>query len=280
MSRWRIIVALCVAIPALSGCVAEEAKAVTSTPTAAEPTVASDTGSIAGKTLNEEQLPIEGVGVVIAETRNSTKSDAVGAFTFNGMPPGTYTILTGRAGFKEAAKKVEVRAGEITEVRIILKEVALPEAWVSVDRQSRAMLAGSYVAAYPNDVQTWNQKWSTKDDPLALEDLLLEADWNPTTLLADGIRFWSGIGTWNSGQTLCSGTGKDPYVCPVPPEKIQQDWGCDFADDKTCIAEWMFRPGGSSVSQGLVGVWPQDTVTVYVSHFYRMPMPAEYKARP
>ncbi|MBI2077065.1 MAG: carboxypeptidase-like regulatory domain-containing protein [Euryarchaeota archaeon] len=266
-----------------AGCIAAESsdtRASNSIAPAAVPTAAADTGSIAGKTVDEEQLPIEGVGVVIAETRNSTKSDASGRFTFNDLQPGTYTVLTGRAGFKEQAKKVDVVPGEITEATIVLMEIALPAEWVQVDRQSQGMIAGSYVAVYPNDLQSWNKKWYLKDDPAVLEGMQIEADWLPSTALGNGIRFWSAIPAWNSEKTLCVGSGFDPYVCVVPPEKYKVDWGCDHASEpNSCIAQWQFRPGGSSGTQGLVGLWPQDTVTVYVSHFFRMPMPAEYKAR-
>ena len=278
-----ILLILALAMP-WAGCIGAESsdnRTSSSAAPAAVPTAAADTGSIAGRAVDEEQVPIEGVGVVIAETRNSTKSDGSGRFTFNGLQPGTYTLLTGRAGFKEQAKKVDVLPGEIIEVTVMLKAIALPAEHVVVDRRSQAMLGGSFVAVYPNDLQSWRAKWALKDDPLALEGMQIEADWLPSTALGNGIRFWSAIPTWNAEKTLCVGSGFDPYTCVVPPEKYQVDWGCDFASDPNlCVAEWQFRPGGSSLSQGLVGLWPQDTVTVYVSHFFRMPMPAEYKARP
>jgi len=286
MRRGQIQIFVCVFLVAFAGCTAAEgqAKASSTIPPAPPPVVAADTGSISGKTVNEEVLPIEGVGVVIAETRNTTKSDANGAFTFNGIPPGTYTLLTGRAGYQEASKKVDVLAGEITEITITLKGIALPAQWVAVDRYTQGILAGNYIAPAPNDVQTWTHIFALKDDPLVMEDLLFEADWTPTTALGNGIRFYAGIGDWPNADfakaNLCMGPGHDRYACRTPPEKIKQDWACDPADKNSCRGKTLLRPGGASVAADLVGLWPQESINVYTSQFYRMPMPPDYKAPP
>src|SRR5688572_13782760 len=90
-------------LTALAGCAAEE-KVVAPTTTAppAAPTV--ETGTISGVLVNEEDLPVPNVEIVLQESKNATKSDATGKFTFNGLQPGSYTVLASALGFESLAR--------------------------------------------------------------------------------------------------------------------------------------------------------------------------------
>lgn len=252
--------------------------------TADAATPQSDRGSISGIVLDDEQMPVAGVTVALVESANETRSAQDGRFTFNGLEPGSYTLVATRVGFDQTAQKAQVVAGEVAELEIRLKPIRVAEPWVWVYEFTRDVLAGNYIAASPNNVQTWAHRYELADNPWVMEDLFFEVRWEPSTVLADGIRFASGIDAHDGDRPLCSLEGNAPLDCLTPREALAQDWGCEFdeeePDDSGCHIEWVFRPGGSSVLAAQAGLWPDEAITVYSSHFFRQAMPAGYSGAP
>jgi hypothetical protein len=278
------LVTLLVAALALSGCTAVDSGAKDASPGpsfAAPPETTKETGSIRGIILDDEQLPIVRASVSLLDPIQETKTDDLGLYTFNGLPPRNYSVVVTKIGYSQDSRKVSVRAGEVTQANFALKAIVVREPWIEKQTRTQNVITGNYVSVAPNDVQTWRYRFALNDNPKSLQGMLFEPTWTPSTILGDGMRFWSGIGNYNSGKDLCSKMGNRPFDCPVPAEKYQQDWGCDYDfDPKSCYAEWMFRPGGSSVALGHVGAWPSESITVYTSMAYQMPFPEGYTARP
>ncbi|MBI2077407.1 MAG: carboxypeptidase regulatory-like domain-containing protein [Euryarchaeota archaeon] len=109
-----------------AGCVSDEGEPKSSsspTTEAPPPTVTVETGSLAGTVTDDEGLPLPGAEVVIAQPAREAETDAGGAFTFNELDPGTYTVVAQKLGFESNAKKVEVRAGEVTNATFQLAPV-------------------------------------------------------------------------------------------------------------------------------------------------------------
>lgn len=125
---------LCVAVLVLtlsvSGCSGGESSPFaqsTPPPNAADPLPAPEFGSIAGLVTDDEKNPILGAQADLIDLRLATTTDDRGAFTFNDVPPGTFGVVVTRPGYGQVAKKVDVRAGEITEATFVLKPYVIAE---------------------------------------------------------------------------------------------------------------------------------------------------------
>ena len=116
-----------VGLVVLTGCVDEpKAAAVAPAPTSAPPAAPKeDAGSVSGRTVDDEQRPLAGVEVAVLQLNLATQSDSLGAFTFNDLPPGDYSLVAQRLGFDSKGIRVSVRAGEVTEATITLTPLAV-----------------------------------------------------------------------------------------------------------------------------------------------------------
>ena len=94
---------------ALAGCSSDRG-----TPTVEVPVL----GSIAGCVVTEAIAPIPGVNVTIPGNRTTTNT--TGGFTFAGLAPGLYVVEASAATFLERQTTVQVTAGNISEVRLVL----------------------------------------------------------------------------------------------------------------------------------------------------------------
>ena len=182
-------VALAVAGLLMAGCVGDspaKGSATSSTRPAADPVVEADTGSLTGVVLSDEELPLPGAGVILVSTKNATETDASGRFTFNGLQPGTYPVLVESLGFASATRKAEVRGGEVTELRFVLKPVSFAEPYVEKRRATAYILFGeSFVDIGTHEVTEELCKpchfWMLNDPNVTAA--MLEADWKaPVTV--------------------------------------------------------------------------------------------------
>ncbi|MBI2077464.1 MAG: carboxypeptidase regulatory-like domain-containing protein [Euryarchaeota archaeon] len=112
---------------------------------APEPVVNETAGSIAGLVTDEEARPIPGVKVTNIETRLDILTDPEGRFTMNDLAAGDYRIAFDVVGFEAAARRVTVVAGEVTELKVVLKAVALFDAPYHESIPKRAYIKNSYV---------------------------------------------------------------------------------------------------------------------------------------
>lgn len=87
-----------------------------------------DAGSIEGLVVDESVAPIAGATVGIDGFPQTATSGPDGAFAFNGVPGGTYTVFAAALGFGSAGKSVEVRVGEISTVTFTLTSIAIENA--------------------------------------------------------------------------------------------------------------------------------------------------------
>lgn len=124
----RFLLSLALGCLVLSGCsgAAEPAKAPTSAP-AAPATVTADTGGVEGLVVDDEAAPVSGAEVAQTQANLVTSTDAAGKFSFSDLAPGTYSLVAQRLGYESMARKVEVKAGEITEVTATLVPLAIVE---------------------------------------------------------------------------------------------------------------------------------------------------------
>jgi hypothetical protein len=170
-----------------SGCVSggtDENAPTTSAPVAA-PTV--ETGTISGILVTEDELPIAKVGVVVKETDNETLTDATGAFTFNGLAPGTYTVLASALGFESLARQIDVLAGEVADVRYVMAAVVIKAEpyYVMTPYEGMVQCAfNPYYSVHPCGGVTGedtDQFLLTTEPTMPLEEVVLELVWTPAT---------------------------------------------------------------------------------------------------
>lgn len=88
------------------------------------------TGVIRGVVVDETITPLEGVTLTIAALNRSVTSNAVGAFGFDGLEPGTYFLSASKPGYKTVQQSAEVNAGEaspaITKIQLAADPTTRP----------------------------------------------------------------------------------------------------------------------------------------------------------
>ena len=130
MRASSVAVPLVALLMVLSGCSADDTTTKESAPSApaspaAAPSVDADVGSVAGTVVDAELQPVAGADVALLENQMATKSDANGSFTLNGVAPGSYRVVAEALGYESTARKVEVAAGEVTKLQLVLVAVTL-----------------------------------------------------------------------------------------------------------------------------------------------------------
>ena len=146
--RAKLGAGLVVLAMALAGCVGGEGSAQGrpqggATGPAAEPTASGDFGSITGQVVNEEFAPIAGARIAVMELEAPTQvTDDLGKFTFNDVPPGSYSVFAEQLGFESKAQKVTVAAGEVSTVKFTLTAIA-----ASSVKRSLSYIADGFIEA-------------------------------------------------------------------------------------------------------------------------------------
>lgn len=111
-------------VVALSGCQTPET-AIDPSPVPGvkvETRVNETAGAILGLALDVEKVPLANVTVALGEGASvrTTTSSLAGEFGFNDLEPGPYKLFAQKLGYRSAATKVDVVAGEVTSVRLEL----------------------------------------------------------------------------------------------------------------------------------------------------------------
>lgn len=124
-SPWAVALVLI-----LSGCVSAESsqKKEQSEPAPAPPAApTTDAGSIQGAVTDDALQPVANAQLLLQEAEMTAVTDAAGAFTFNGVAPGSYSLFAAALGYESASKRVEVKAGEVAQVSFALAPLPVVE---------------------------------------------------------------------------------------------------------------------------------------------------------
>jgi iron complex outermembrane receptor protein len=107
-----------------------------------------NSGSIRGSLKTSEGSPAEYVNISIEGTSKGTVADRNGNFEIKNLKPGTYTLVASFIGLETRKQTVDVKAGEITNIDLLLNENAqqLEEIVISGGRQN---LESPYVSKMP-----------------------------------------------------------------------------------------------------------------------------------
>ena len=126
MARRPVLIPLVLLSMLVAGC-AEAGPTTTSAPPPPTASVDKATGGIEGQVLTDELQPIAGADVGVFGGA-SVKTGADGAFAFSGLEPGDHTLAASRIGYEQTTQKASVKAGEVTTVKLILKNIPIGEA--------------------------------------------------------------------------------------------------------------------------------------------------------
>jgi iron complex outermembrane recepter protein len=88
----------------------------------------SDSGAVRGTIkLADGGTPLHNVIVNLVQLKRSTETDENGAFEFQNVPPGTYTVLAHMEGFPDQTRQVRVTAGDAATLDFQLRLTGLQE---------------------------------------------------------------------------------------------------------------------------------------------------------
>lgn len=110
----------------LSGCAGGAAKSSGQPPMPAA-TATAATGGLDGHVVTDEIQPIAGAQVALLPGNVSVKTGDDGRFAFSRLDPGKYTVAALKIGYHQSAKVVQVKAGEITPLEIILDRIPIAD---------------------------------------------------------------------------------------------------------------------------------------------------------
>lgn len=196
--QWNaLLMALTMVAVALAGCTGGDAPAA-GDDDPVEPNVTEDTGAIQGTATNEESLPVAGAQV---QLRGQQDQDAAttaedGSFVINNLEPGTYTVDVAKIGYRAFAAKVDVRAGEVTQVAATLERLASGDPYaVPLDQVGKVLLSIGWSAAdcalggvtcnaiaFSNPDYISEHAWEvSEDDQLDVETIVVSLVWTPTS---------------------------------------------------------------------------------------------------
>ena len=88
---------------------------------AAAPLAAQDLGAIAGRVLDAQRAPVEGVNVLVEGTDRGDATDADGRFAIASVAAGERALVVSAVGFETAREAVAVRAGATARVEVVLR---------------------------------------------------------------------------------------------------------------------------------------------------------------
>lgn len=313
----RALAALLLVSVALSGCFGgggSEADAAGGGPAA--PKVDDELGAIQGQVTNDEGLPVEGAVVAIIQLDAQTVTGGGGAFVLDGLEPGRHSLFVNRLGYEAVGRSVDVQAGQVTTVDVMLNAIAVSEPYVDTfgpfagyfeckaGMQAYGAWSGNCGSVCAVVQCVWAPSLGSNDKnsfefELSSDDyrsVVGGMQWLPGTSATSNelsmIFSYDGRG---GGHWFCSGAGESPVHWRFERATAEDDAECigytrggdrDPAEPSTeetllLFAGVPFPSFGTSNPTGtLANVAFQQHYEMHVSVFYGEPAPAEFSAIP
>lgn len=133
--------------------------------------VAQERGSVAGAVANRETgRPLAGANVLVVGTGIGAVTDPDGRFMLTGIVPGTHELRASFIGFESAADRVEVAAGETTDVvmQLLPAMLQIQPITVSATRGRERETPATFSMLNRAEIRS---RYTTQDIPVLLAEL-------------------------------------------------------------------------------------------------------------
>lgn len=123
--RALVVVALAALLSGCADAAPKKASAESSRGTSVLTGTVGDVGTVRGVVLDTERRPIGNATVAFLTLKHEVITDELGRFRFENVPVGTHDVSAFRLGYDTVGKRIQVVAGEESEVNFELGEIAI-----------------------------------------------------------------------------------------------------------------------------------------------------------
>ncbi|HLE47800.1 MAG TPA: carboxypeptidase-like regulatory domain-containing protein [Candidatus Thermoplasmatota archaeon] len=254
---------------------------------------AHDTGTIRGSVVSDEAMPIAGADVaVVSPIELAAKTDQGGAFEFQRLSPGSYALRVSALGYQTAARRFEVRAGDVAAASFVLSGITIREPHSSqfIDEASitLAFTAAFYYGGSTANTQTYapgafpDRTRFVHPTDVALTAYVGSVEWKSDTAVGVKRVLLESNATFGKTFFKNASAGQSPFTMtvliePATPSAsnvtslLQLGAYCTATTPADCAS----RP-----PESLVQVTLQQRIHLYTTHFHVEPPPPGYTGLP
>lgn len=272
-----------------------------------------ETGGVEGLIVNDALSPIPDVVVLLDGQATATVTAADGRFALSLVKPGTHDLTFVHAAHAEKSMKVEVKAGEVSNVQTELIPLASQDAYVRIDQNAGFITCSAGIkdpvlapdgrgyAAICAAVDFFggtslDRAWIRyeRESFQDIVDIFGESTWDSTQALGTGLLviWWLEHPDFHTDECACGwqanwSAGADPVQLQMPISRIDEivkeegeanTLSCREIDG--CLIDVLHYafPQTAPSSPIDVGVVIDQKFDVYRSTFFHDPMPLGYSA--
>ncbi len=264
---------------AFSGCAKAKAVHVDPDPYAQPQGFDDNTGSVVGTVVDEEFVPLKDAIVGFIDPYQAAKTDEAGHFEIGLVNPAVRNFYVIHLGHQSAGKRIEIKPGQATDVLFILKVLPIEVPWVHLVEKTGQFGQSVSLTTLGQQINASSHQWMIGDKAGALEALILEAHWVPSSGVTGGIQITFGLGGNSDRDKFFTLSGQSPLIGRVDRPAIEETWqkSGTVCVTQPCLLRWTATPAANTTSLPVdVGIMMDQTFKVYVSHFYRMTPPPGY----
>lgn len=266
-------------VAAFAGCA--KAKAAPPPDPFAQPQGFDDfTGSVEGVVVDEEFQPLKDAIVGFIDPYQATKTDEAGHFEIGLLDPvAQRNLYVIHLGHKSAGKRIMIETQQATWVQFILPVLPIEEPWVDLVQRRGEFRQAVSLEPGTTAINRTGHGWILRDHAGALEAVHVQVEWRDNSGLSSGMRVTFGLGSNATRDLFFTLDGRSPLVGTADRAAIEDV----FQKSKTvcvrypCHLRWDAEPAAHTTNLPVdFGVMVEQPFDVYVSHFFRHPMPDGY----
>ena len=230
-------------------------------------------------------------------------SDASGHYSLSKVPPGTNVLYAQKLGYEAFGRSVDVVAGEVMQVDVILIATEIAEGWKNILKQVGLLGCGLswrpavvYSGVSACGAVTWEYDrflivWKLTGKVPEWKGVVFEAEWRSTQAAGAGLSInWEANGCANVGSARFARTaGHSPVRAHLDPIQLEDrlknvtngTCGQNACSSTTKKCELYSRSfsypdtlGTSSPAD--IGFTFQQRHDLYIAEFYNEPAPIDY----